>query len=663
VNLDLAGLRERMESSDPEERRRALARVGAGEGSDVLALLVVALGDDHWRVRKEAVAWLVGASDPAAAARAVVPVLASTDDVGQRNSAIEALTKLGSPAVAPLVEALSDTVPHRKFLIDALGAVADGSRHDAVASLVRSLADEDVNVRVAAAEALGGIGGPRATDALLDLIDSDDMMVQLTALDALAALDSRISLEKLAKALETPVVRCSALRLLGGSHDEKAFEILLGALTDKTRRAREAAVEALARLDRELVLSKRKRLGDALRATGDEQRRRIGQALDARDTSTRLAAAHLAGLTGYAEYAERLSQLLLDSQMAGAAGNALVALGRAADGELATLERGADEPLRSEIAAVRSQIAASALPRASSPSESDAAGAAPSPPRAAGKGARGKRKLDAQAFKSLREIIYDHCGIYFKDDNSYLMQRRLAPRLDAAGCADFAAYADLLRGPGGAAELAEAVERITTNETYFFRESYQLYAFADEIVPELFRARRRGRRLNVWSAGCSTGEEPYTIAMLVRERGELDNWDVRVVGSDISKRVLEVARRGWYGRSSMRAIDPSEYRRFFRPSNGGHEVTDEARELVEFRPTNLLDRDQVEPLPHFDVIFCRNVLIYFDRRAREKVVDTFYDQLVPGGYLLLGHSESLINLSTKFDIVQLQNDTVYRKPL
>lgn len=268
-------------------------------------------------------------------------------------------------------------------------------------------------------------------------------------------------------------------------------------------------------------------------------------------------------------------------------------------------------------------------------------------------------------FASLRELFRDHCGVDFPRDGAYLLRRRLASRLTATSAANFAEYHRMLeRGKNRDKELAAAVDCITTNETYFFREAYQLRAFRDEILAELLKQRGQQGKLNVWSAGCSTGEEAYTIAMLVLDTGGFQDWDVRIMGTDISQRVLEIARSARYSPSSLRAHELSELRRFIRPLDDGNwRVRDEVKRMVSFNQLNLIDVRRVLKMPRADVIFCRNVLMYFDRATRIKVIASFYDRLERGGYLLLGHTDSLINLTTAFEIVQLRNDTVYRKPL
>jgi chemotaxis protein methyltransferase CheR len=275
------------------------------------------------------------------------------------------------------------------------------------------------------------------------------------------------------------------------------------------------------------------------------------------------------------------------------------------------------------------------------------------------------RPLPKEVFRLLRQAIYEYSGLFFDEDAAFLVQRRLLPRLEALSLPDFSDYYRYLRAATPEtrrAELDEIVERVTTNETYFFREGYQLSAFKDEILPALFSQQPRGRRLTIWSAGCSTGEEAYTIAILIMESGLFSGWDVRVFGSDISRRVLQTARKAVYGRASFRTTDPRVVRRYFREVDGRHQVKDEARQLVSFGQINLFDEPMTAIVGEVDVVFCRNVLIYFNHESRRKVIDTLHRKLAKGGFLLLGHSESLINVTTAFELVHLKNDMVYRKP-
>jgi chemotaxis protein methyltransferase CheR len=239
--------------------------------------------------------------------------------------------------------------------------------------------------------------------------------------------------------------------------------------------------------------------------------------------------------------------------------------------------------------------------------------------------------------------VEDKCGLAFGLDSVMFLERRIGPRLRAVGLGSFKDYyLHLKYDEGGGEELGVLIEQLTNHETYFFRERYQLDAFRDEVLPRLASRLEAIRSINVWSAGCSSGEETYTLAMLLAEEPSLRGWRMRVFGTDISRKVLMTARRGVYGERSFRVIEDKERRRF------GH--------------FNLLNRDKITLLGTCDVIFCRNVLIYLSAEARAHVVETFYRRLRPGGYLLLGHSESLLNVTTKFEIVSLEHDLVYKKP-
>lgn len=274
--------------------------------------------------------------------------------------------------------------------------------------------------------------------------------------------------------------------------------------------------------------------------------------------------------------------------------------------------------------------------------------------------------LPDDVFRLLRDFIHGYCGIYFDDGSKYLLERRLARRLELHRLKSFEEYYHFLRyDRKREEELTALIDNLTTNETYFFRENAQLHAFSEEILPDL-RERLAGRKsLRIWSAGCSTGEEPYTIAILLLESGDWwRDWQVEIIGSDINQRVLHTARKGVYKKGAHRATDPRMLAKYFTlDEKGDYRVIDRVKELVSFSYVNLLDPHKTSLIGGMDVIFCRNVIIYFDREAKKKVIESFYHKLRDGGYLLLGHSESLINLSNAFVLRTLKHDMVYQKPL
>ena len=272
--------------------------------------------------------------------------------------------------------------------------------------------------------------------------------------------------------------------------------------------------------------------------------------------------------------------------------------------------------------------------------------------------------MSEEEFRLIRDLLHDHCGLYFDLDIKYLLEKRLGKRLLEHQMASFREYYNHLKyGKGREQELSAIMDLLTTNETYFFRESFQLKAFTDEILPEIFAAKeeKAERELRIWSAGCSTGEEAYTIAMLLLETGSFAGWRVEIIATDISNRVLNRARKAVYGKTSFRATESRYIKRHFLEQEGFFRLDDEVKRMVTICHLNLFDENRVELLGKMDVIFCRNVIIYFDLPAKKKVVEIFYKSLREGGFLLLGHAESLLNNSTPFTLRHLKNDMVYQK--
>jgi len=271
----------------------------------------------------------------------------------------------------------------------------------------------------------------------------------------------------------------------------------------------------------------------------------------------------------------------------------------------------------------------------------------------------------------LRDLFAARTGIHFGPEARFTLERRLRERLMLLKLSTFAEYHHYLRfGTRAIDEWDEAIDLLTTNETYFFREQRQLRAFQHELLPMLFSQARSRRRLAIWSAGCATGEEAYTIGILVhsshlfpRDRNAQGRWDVRIYGSDISRRCVAAARRGVYAESSFRVTTNDMRRAFFQERHDGWHVVEFIRQMCHFGQMSLLDEDRSRVLGKADVIFCRNVLIYFDPRARKTAIEVLYDRLNPGGVLLLGHSESLLNVSTAFELLHLKDDLVYRRPV
>jgi chemotaxis protein methyltransferase CheR len=272
--------------------------------------------------------------------------------------------------------------------------------------------------------------------------------------------------------------------------------------------------------------------------------------------------------------------------------------------------------------------------------------------------------LPDDVFRLIRDMIRDYCGIYFDDTSRFILEKRLSRKLQNYHFSNFRDYYRyLLYHKNRNEELASIIDVLTVNETYFFREQNQLKTFSEEILPDLNDINKEKKSLKIWSAGCSTGEEPYTIAMLIIEKGDFDNWNIEILGSDINQRVLQVARNGLYRKNSFRTTDPYFIKKYFKEEDSLFRISDSVKQNVNFNNLNLLDPLKVKLIGTMDVIFCRNVLIYFDIPSRKKVTDIFSENLREGGFLLLGHAESLINISTDFILRHFKYDMVYQKPV
>jgi len=262
-------------------------------------------------------------------------------------------------------------------------------------------------------------------------------------------------------------------------------------------------------------------------------------------------------------------------------------------------------------------------------------------------------------FRCIQELVGRHVGIQLPEAKRDMVYCRLSRRLRALGLKDFASYCRLLRTEEGGDELEEFSNAITTNLTAFFREPHHFEYLEREWLPGRLREGGRPRRLRAWSAGCSSGEEPYSLAMVLAEAVPAD-WDVRVLATDLDTRVLATARRGVYDASRIRDVPPERVRRWFyrgRGANAGQvRVSPVLQDMIQFRQLNLSGPWPLKgPL---DFIFCRNVLIYFDKAAQKRITERFADLLVDGGLLFLGHSETLYRVTDRYELL---GRTVYRR--
>jgi chemotaxis protein methyltransferase CheR len=275
-------------------------------------------------------------------------------------------------------------------------------------------------------------------------------------------------------------------------------------------------------------------------------------------------------------------------------------------------------------------------------------------------------KMTDEAFILLRDFIYEQSGIYFADTKKAQLENRLALRLKLNNLSEYDKYYYLLKyDPMASRELKALFDSVTTNETSFFRSPPQIQAFQDKVLPEIIfrKDKQPDRRIRLWSAGCSTGEEPYTMGIVIRQvlNDRCPEWDIKITASDISEKALRSAKNATYGDYSLRTV-PSEVKQAFFVQDGSmHRIVDEVRNLVDLQYLNLNDPKKVQGMKGFDIIFCRNVLIYFDDEARKRFVSQLYDSLNHGGYLFIGHSESLHNISRAFKLVHFPGALGYKK--
>jgi chemotaxis protein methyltransferase CheR len=265
-------------------------------------------------------------------------------------------------------------------------------------------------------------------------------------------------------------------------------------------------------------------------------------------------------------------------------------------------------------------------------------------------------------FRQLCELLYRETGLIYAESKRYYVTRRLADRMAATGTENFAAYFALLRAPGSA-ELEPFINAFTVNETYFYREDYQLRCLTRDLLPRRLAAKRTGQSLRIASLPCSSGEEPYSIALYLLENWpEVDAHDVEILGGDIDTRMLEAARAGIYGARALMRLEPVLVEKYFARLQDGWRIIEDIRGSVAFSQVNAVDPAEVRRLGRFDVIFCRNMLIYFDDASRRAAAENLYEALLPGGFLCLGHAESMSRISALFEICRYDDAIVYRRP-
>ncbi len=271
-----------------------------------------------------------------------------------------------------------------------------------------------------------------------------------------------------------------------------------------------------------------------------------------------------------------------------------------------------------------------------------------------------KIPLSDPTFKNLRDYIYQKSGIYITDTKKYLIENRLSRILQEKKLGSFEDYLKLIQVTSNGNELSRLFDAVTTNETYFFREPDQFDVLVNEVLPKVLSQKKGPKTIKIWSAACSTGEEAYTISMFLMEK-YLNSQHFEIYASDISEAVLLSAKKAIYNSYSTRNIPELYLKKYFSNSGQAYTLDSSVKDTVKFTNVNLLNDSKLKMFSGMDVIFCRNVLIYFDTKAKQKVVSNLYDNLNPGGYLFIGSSESLHNVTRALRPSVVNKVIIYQK--
>ena len=270
--------------------------------------------------------------------------------------------------------------------------------------------------------------------------------------------------------------------------------------------------------------------------------------------------------------------------------------------------------------------------------------------------------LSEEEFRRLCDFLYRRTGMVFTEAKRYYVERRVLERTTATGAGSFAGYLARLRSDSEG-EVEHFVNAFTVNETYFYREDHQLQCLTADLLADRLRVKRPGQAIRIWSVPCSTGEEPYSIAIWLLENWPMvDQHEIEIVGSDIDTKVLESARSGIFGKRALMRLSPYLVEKYFAPAGSETwKILDDLRDSVRFSQVNIVEASETRAYGQFDVIFCRNVLIYFDDASRRVAAENLYENLAPGGYICLGHSESMSRITPLFEVRRFADAIVYQR--
>ncbi len=615
------------------------------------------------------------------------------ESAGLRNAAMEIYVTLGGRSLPPLCTFLRDGDEEiRCFAGVMLGDLKDKG---AAPELIHALADSDLNVKHAAAVALGKIKDPRAVGPLIEALHTD-LWLQFPAAVALGELGDARAVRPLTELLETPGANVPAMQALGKIGDPSALAPLCTFLEADESSLREWALEAVAGL---LARHPDKKHSVGLSPKAQDT---LLQTLKSESQKARRNAVVVLGCFRVATALPSLTGLLTDRDLREDVLEAIVRIGgEAALGELAVYSRDSDPLVRraavEALAGLGTKRSMQAiLPLLSDPVEDVRMEAALALARFNSDEARQalaetisnitgaaceaeKKTLEAFATLTakptapfafnpadiipLRDYISERLGLFYDDERLNVLHHRLSPLAAAGGFRSLGEYyRHLISNPESPEAEYRLASQLTNNETYFFRETSQLKSFIGVVLPELIQKKRADTRKNIriLSAGCSSGEEAYTAAILLDDSGlHARGCSFEVLGLDIDSDALERAKQARYPSRSFRGGINGLVKKYFVQEGDWFFANDRIKSLVNFKQGNVLNSTDIG---RFDIILCRNVLIYFSDSSIERAAKNFHQMLVPGGHLLLGHSESFCRIDTDFVPIRLEGAVVYQKP-
>lgn len=655
------------------------------------SMLMSMFYEQGWQGKEKIISIFRGAPD-----KTIFPhlerCLRDNENAGLRNAAMEIYVGLGKRSLPRLIGLLRDGNEEvRTFSAVMLGRIRDP---DAVQPLIESLADPDLNVKHAASEALGQIKDKRAVPALIEVLQSD-MWLQFPAAVALGELGDPRAVAPLISLLDMPGANVPAIQALGKIGDPTAIEPLTRFLEDDEESLREWALEAVATIASRITgmpvsmgLSEKAQrlLIETLKSDSLKAKRNAVIVLGAgrvrsavpliadliADRDLREDALEAIAAIGGEDAFDALMSYAVDSDplVRRAAVSALSGLGteKAMKAVLPFLSDPSEE-VRMEAALALAKFDSDDAKQAIAKMLADVTGAAYEAEKKALEAYKTLASTQPAPFvfnlsdtMALRDYISDRLGLHYDEDRLNVLYHRLSPLSVSAGFRSLGEYYRYLVTKGGSEDLHRIAAQLTNNETYFFREIEQLKAFIQSLLPNIIRTKSGtgGRAIRVLSAGCSSGEEAYTAAILLEESGlRKTGCTYEVVGMDIDAGALDVAIKARYSARSFRASPNGLEKKYFTTDGDWFVLDARIKDAVSFKHGNLLKPPA--GLGAFDVILCRNVLIYFSDRSVERAANNLYGLLRPSGYLLLGHSESLCRVNTDFVPLRLEGAVVYQK--